>query len=76
MLKRLKAIGLIVIILAGVVAVLLNNRSKLEAKSNQKVIDAYPVTVEKVQKKELERTLEMVGTINGENDVAVGSDSA
>ncbi len=76
MLKKLKAIGLIVVIIAGVVAVLLNNRSKLEAKSNQRVIDAYPVTVEAVQKKELERSLEMVGTINGENDVAVVSEAA
>jgi RND family efflux transporter MFP subunit len=76
MLKRLKAIGLIVIIIAGVVAVLLNNRSKLEAKSNQRVLDTYPVTVETVQKKELERNLEMVGTINGENDVAVVSEAS
>jgi RND family efflux transporter MFP subunit len=76
MLKKLKAIGLIVIVVAGVVAVLLNNRSKLEAKSNQRVIDSYPVTVEPVQKKELERSLELVGTINGQNDVAVVSEAA
>jgi len=76
MLKRLKVIVLIVIIMAGAVAVLLNNRSKLEAKSNQRVIDTYPVTIESVQKKELERSLEMVGTINGTNDVAVVSEAA
>ena len=76
MLKKLKAIGLIVVIVAGVVAVLLYNRSKLEAKSNQQVIDTYPVTVETVQKKELERNLELVGTINGENDVAVVSEAS
>ncbi len=76
MLKKLKVIGLIVIVIAGVVAVLLNNRSKLEAKSNQRIIEAYPVTVENVQKKELKRTLEMVGTINGTNDVAVVSEAA
>ncbi len=66
MLKKLKVIGLIVVVIAGVVAVLINNRSKLEAKSNQRIIDSYPVTVETVQKKELERNLEMVGTINGD----------
>jgi RND family efflux transporter MFP subunit len=76
MLKKLKVIGLIVLLIAGVVAVLLNNRSKLEAKSNQRVIDSYPVTVETVQKKELERNLEMVGTINGINDVAVVSEAS
>jgi RND family efflux transporter MFP subunit len=75
MLKKLKVIGLIVLLIAGVVAVLLNNRSKLEAKSNQRIIDSYPVTVETVQKKELERNLEMVGTINGANDVAVVSEA-
>ncbi len=76
MLKKLKVIGLIVVVIAGVVAVLINNRSKLEAKTNQRAIDSYPVTVETVQKKELERNLEMVGTINGENDVAVVSEAS
>ncbi len=76
MFKKLKVIGLTVIVLAVVVAVLINNKSKLEAKSNQKILDTYSVTVKSAQKKELSRSLELVGTITGANDVAVVSEAS
>ncbi len=76
MLKKVKVIGITVLIIAVVFAVLINNKSKLEAKSNKQIIDSYPVTVESVQKKELARNLELVGTITGTNDVSVVSEAS
>ncbi len=74
--KKIKVIGLFVIIIAGVAAVLINNKSKLSAKTNQKVLDTFPVSVEEAQMKELSRSLELVGTIAGANDVAVVSEAS
>lgn len=76
MLKKIKVIGLTVLIFAVVFAVLINNKSKLEAKSNKQIIDSYPVTVETIQKKELASSLELVGTITGTNDVSVVSEAS
>jgi len=74
--KRLKIISVIVLIFAGIVAVLINNKSKLEAKSNTNVIDSFPVTVNVVEKEKVSKSLELVGTITGDNDVAVVSESS
>jgi Flp pilus assembly protein CpaB len=49
--KRLKIIAIAVLILAGIVAVLINNRSKLEAKTNTNSINSYPVTTGVVVKR-------------------------
>jgi len=76
MLKRIKAIGITVIIIAGVVAVLINNKSKLEAKSDRKIIDTYPVTIGTVGRQEISRSIELVGTITGDNDVDVVSEAS
>ena len=74
--KKVKIIAIAVLILAGIVAVLINNRSKLAAKTNTNVIDSYPVTTDVVGKKEVSKSLELVGTITGDNDVAVVSESS
>ena len=61
--KKLKIIGITVLVFAGIIAVLLNNRSKIQAKTNSEKIDSYPVIVSSVGKKEVERNLSLVGTM-------------
>ncbi|HSP89150.1 MAG TPA: efflux RND transporter periplasmic adaptor subunit [Ignavibacteriaceae bacterium] len=74
--KKLK-IGLILFaVIAGIIFILLNNKSKLEAKSKTNVIDTYSVSVETVMKKEISKNLELIGTITGNNDVAVVAEAS
>jgi len=74
--KKLKIGLVLLLVMAGIVFVLINNKSKLEAKTNNSVIDTYSVTVEKVGKKEISKSLELVGTITGSNDVAVVAEAS
>jgi RND family efflux transporter MFP subunit len=74
--KRLKYFIITFIIAGGILAMLLNNKAKMEAKSENIKIDAYPVTVMPVSRSKAERSLELVGTITANNDVAVVSEAA
>jgi len=58
-----------------VIAILFNNRSKLQARTGSNIVDSYPVTIEKVSTKEFKNALELIGTIQGANDVAVMSEA-
>src|SRR5690606_15677835 len=51
------------------------NRAKLQAKTTDSKINAYPIVVSKAEKREVERNLSLVGTITANNDVAVVSES-
>lgn len=73
--KKLKYIGITILVFAGLVAVLLNNRSKLQAKTNDDKIDAYPVLVSDAGKQKVDHSLNLVGTISANNDVAVVSEA-
>lgn len=73
--KKLKLIGITVLVLGGLITILLNNRAKLQAKTSDDKINSYPIVVSKVEKREVERNLNLVGTITANNDVAVVSES-
>lgn len=74
--KKFKVIGAIVLVLAIIVAVLVNNRAKLQASTNRNIIDSYPVKVIIANQQEITRKLELVGTIMGDNEVAVVSEAS
>ena len=69
--KRLKLIFGIVIVLAITIVVLLNNKSRMQARSRVDKVRFFPVTVAPVEKQKLTQDLSLVGTIVGQNDVAV-----
>jgi RND family efflux transporter MFP subunit len=74
--KRLKIFVVLFLISGAVIALLLNNKAKMEAKTvNNNKTEAYYVKVEPVTSEEMSRTLELVGTITANNDVAVVSES-
>lgn len=74
--KRIKLIIVLVIVVGAVIAILMNNKSKLEARSKTDRLESYPVTLAPVEIKQIGNTLEMVGTISGNNDVAVVSEAS
>lgn len=69
--KKLKLTGLVVVVLGVIVAILLNNKAKIQAKTNTEKVDAFPVITYTVQNGEVEKNLDLVGTITANNDVAV-----
>ncbi len=74
--KRIKLIIVLVLVIGAVIAILMNNKSKLEARSKTERLESYPVTLAPVETKQIGNTIEMVGTINGNNDVAVVSEAS
>jgi RND family efflux transporter MFP subunit len=73
--KRLKIFVVLFIVTGAVIALLLNNKSKMQAKTINNKSEAYYVKVEPVTTETLSRNLELVGTITANNDVAVVSES-
>jgi RND family efflux transporter MFP subunit len=73
--KKLKIFIILFFVTGAVIALLLNNKAKMEAKTAVNKSDAYYVKVEPVKNQELSREIELVGTINANNDVAVVSES-
>ncbi len=73
--KRLKVITAIVVVLAITVGVLLSNKSRMQAKSRTSDVKFFPVTVDTVTRQVLVQDIDLVGTIVGQNDVAVVSET-
>jgi RND family efflux transporter MFP subunit len=74
--KKLKIGIVLFLVIGGIIFILMNNKSKLEAKSNTNIIDAYTVIVEKAGRKQVSKNLELIGTITGSNDVAVVAEAS
>ena len=73
--KRTKLISGVLIALALTVVVLLNNRSKMQARSKTDEVHFLPVTVTQVGREKLSETVSLVGTIAAKNDVAIVSET-
>jgi RND family efflux transporter MFP subunit len=57
--------------LAVIVAILMYNKSRMDAKSKNLILGAVPVTVAPVTRVQLSNSHALVGTVAGRNDVAV-----
>lgn len=73
--KRLKIIFGVVIVLGITIAVLLSNKSRMQARSKNDEIKFLPVSVVDVGKQKLSETLSLVGTITANNDVAIAAET-
>jgi RND family efflux transporter MFP subunit len=73
--KKVKVVAGIVFVLMVMVAMLLNNKSKMQAKSKNDVAKFLPVTLVQVQKQILSESISLTGTITANNDVAVLSET-
>ncbi|MGB2868411.1 MAG: efflux RND transporter periplasmic adaptor subunit [Bacteroidota bacterium] len=69
--KRLKIVFAVVIVFAITLAVLFNNKSRMQARSKNDEIRFLPVTLLEVSKRALTEEISLTGTIAAYNDVAV-----
>jgi RND family efflux transporter MFP subunit len=73
--KRIKIIGVLVVVISIIVGILLHNKTLMAAKSKNEKIEAYPVTVAEIGYQNITNNLELVGTIAANNDVAIVSEA-
>ncbi len=73
--NKIKYAGIVIIIFAVIVVVLLNNRAKIKAAENVVNVSEYPVNVDTVNMKYLTDHLNLVGTIQANNDVPIVSEA-
>jgi RND family efflux transporter MFP subunit len=74
--KKTKYILITAVSLAAIIAILFYNKAKMKADTANLKFDSYPVTVAKVEKRNVSRNLELVGTIEANNDVQIVSEAA
>lgn len=74
--NRTRAIVVGALALGVIIAVLINNRANISAKSRNEFQGAIPVTAAEVKEGNLSENLSLVGTITASNDVAVVAEVA
>ena len=74
--KHWKSIVSAIVILVIIIAVLFMNKRKMSATTAGGIKDVYYVSVEKVEKKDLSETLNLVGNVAANNDVNIISETA
>jgi RND family efflux transporter MFP subunit len=74
--KKLLVIIIVLAVIAGIVGILLYNKSKKELKIQKtEILTSIPVTVSDVTKEKLEDKLTLVGTVSPYNEVTVASET-
>lgn len=73
--KKIKITVGILIVLGSIIGVLVNNKSKVEASAKVDKLTTVPVSVVTVGKLPFKTELSLVGTITGDNDVAIVSET-
>lgn len=73
--KSLKGILLIAFILGAVITVLLHNKATSASTARNDKMTTFPVSAATAGKEKMEESLSMVGTIVGNNDVAIVSET-
>lgn len=74
--KKRRIIVISLACLAGIVAILLYNRTRIQAKSRSEAITSVPVSVVNATRQQLSESLSLVGTITANNDVAIVSETS
>lgn len=73
--KKTKIFLILTATLIAIIAILLHNRAQIKAAENIVKIDTYPVNVDTVTEKYLTRNINLVGTIQANNDVPIISEA-
>ncbi len=73
--KKVKIYSVVVIAVALIIVVLLHNRSQIKAETKKSTLDAYAVSIATVSKKDIADNIDLVGTIDANNDVAIVSEA-
>ncbi len=75
MAKKIKYSIILIAAFVLIVAILLHNRSKIRAAENVDKVDSYPVNVDTVKLSYINDHLNLVGTIQANNDVPIVSEA-
>ncbi|HUI29651.1 MAG TPA: efflux RND transporter periplasmic adaptor subunit [Candidatus Acidoferrales bacterium] len=73
--NKIKIYSVVTVVFALIVVVLLHNRSQIKAETKKSTLDAYTVSVATVDKREIADSIDIVGTIDANNDVAIVSEA-
>lgn len=73
--KTFKGILLAALVLGGIITVLMHNKAKSASTARNDKMTTFPVSALTVGKEKMEERLTMVGTIAGNNDVAIVSET-
>jgi|YelNatPaOPRAMG01_1025707.scaffolds.fasta_scaffold00220_36 RND family efflux transporter MFP subunit len=73
--KRTKFIVSFIVIIIVIIVILINNRAKIKAEETVRQVDVYPVTIDTAFEKYLTQQLNLVGTIEANNDVPIVSEA-
>jgi RND family efflux transporter MFP subunit len=73
--KKRRAVVISIVFLSAIVAILLYNRSRIQAKSRSQAITSVPVSVVKATTQQISENLSLVGTITANYDVAIVSET-
>jgi RND family efflux transporter MFP subunit len=73
--KRMKIILAIFFVVGGIIAILMYNKSRMQARSQSDILSSIPVTVMTVSKGKIADESFLVGTITANNDVAIISET-
>ncbi|MDR3626095.1 MAG: efflux RND transporter periplasmic adaptor subunit [Ignavibacteriaceae bacterium] len=73
--KNLKYVIIAIVAFVAILAILMHNKTQIKAAENIEKIDAYPVNVDTVSSKNLTDHLNLVGTIQANNDVPIVSEA-
>lgn len=74
--KKLKVYSIVIGVFAVIVAVLLHNRAQIKAETRNLHVDSYSVTIAPVEQRAITHDLELVGTIDANNDVHIISQAS
>jgi len=74
--KKVKLYSVVTAVLALIVVVLLHNRSQIKAETRDLNVSSYAVSITSVGTKDIKDDLNLVGTVNANNDVRVVSESS
>jgi RND family efflux transporter MFP subunit len=74
--KKRKVVIISFLFVAAIVAALLYNRSRIQAKSRSAMLTLVPVSVVNATRQQLAENLSLVGTISANNDVAIVSETS
>lgn len=73
--KSMKMVIVMILVVGGIIAILMYNKSRMQARSKSDILSSVPVTVSTVSKGKLSDERFLVGTITANNDVAIISET-
>ena len=73
--KRVKIIVIVLFVIGSIIGILMYNKSRMDAKSKSDILSSIPVTVATVGKGKISDEHSLVGTVTGNNDIAIVSET-